>query len=306
MTLIDGGEHIVAARRTLEASLSLLGASVGDISQFLVTHIHRDHYTQAVAIRNEFGTRIKLGAHERASLELIHGDSAHPAKRQQIFLLRCGAADLAAQVSPNDPLQGDLQNLYQFPDEWLSDGEELDVSGRRLLVVSTPGHTQGHVVFCDPKEKIVFAGDHVLPHITPSIGLEPVRADLPLGDYLASLHKLRQLPEAQILPAHGPVVESMHLRIDELLEHHRVRLSHTFEAVAQGCSSVYDVARKLKWTGRGRDFFELDLFNQVLAVFETKYHLDLLGFQGLLEASNQNDVVQYSVIAATAAAGEGA
>ena len=56
--------------------------------------------------------------------------------------------------------------------------QEIELKSRTLRVVPTPGHTQGHVVFTDSASGLLFAGDHVLPHITPSIGFEPVSASL--------------------------------------------------------------------------------------------------------------------------------
>ncbi len=40
---------------------------LGDVQRSLVTHIHREHYTQAVTLRREFGTRVGLGLGERAA-----------------------------------------------------------------------------------------------------------------------------------------------------------------------------------------------------------------------------------------------
>src|SRR3954447_6864087 len=48
LTLVDGGWAIPEARAVFLDGLRQLGASLGDIRRFLVTHMHRDHYTQAV------------------------------------------------------------------------------------------------------------------------------------------------------------------------------------------------------------------------------------------------------------------
>src|SRR5665213_1843343 len=69
--LIDSGWAIPAARVQLEYALALLGRSIGDIRRIVVTHVHRDHYTQGVALRREFGSRLSLGAGEKPSLELV-------------------------------------------------------------------------------------------------------------------------------------------------------------------------------------------------------------------------------------------
>ena len=55
------------------------------------------------------------------------------------------------------------------PDDWLRGGDRLWIGDRCLDVIATPGHTSGHVVFADDAHGLLFAGDHVLPHITPQL-----------------------------------------------------------------------------------------------------------------------------------------
>lgn len=86
----------------------------------------------------------------------------------------------------------------------------------------------------------------MLPTITPSIGFEPVPADNPLGDFLTSLARVRRLPDAVLLPAHGPVAPSVHARIDHLIDQHGRRLDQTLAAFAAGATSVFDVAGRLR------------------------------------------------------------
>ena len=138
------------------------------------------------------------------------------------------------------------------------------------------------MVFHDPANGLLFAGDHVLPTITPSIGFEPVLSPNPLGDFLDSLATVRARPDARLLPAHGPVTDSVHKRVDELVAHHGKRLDETLAAIARGAVSAYDVASQLTWTRRERTLDELDPFNQMLAIAETAAHLELLAAQGRL------------------------
>src|SRR5262249_36989054 len=152
----------------------------------------------------------------------------------------------------------------------------VPVSSRPLVAIPTPGHTAGHLVFADHGQRLLFAGDHVLPHITPSIGFEPVPTELPLRAYLRSLAAVRQLPDLRLLPAHGPVAASVHARVDQLLDHHGARLDACQAAVEADPRTAYQVAAALLWTRRGRRFDELTPFNQMLAVTETEAHLELL------------------------------
>src|SRR5947208_17114551 len=62
LTLVDSGWSIPAARSLLVDMLDKLGHALSDIDRFLVTHIHRHHYTLAVALRREFGANVGPGA----------------------------------------------------------------------------------------------------------------------------------------------------------------------------------------------------------------------------------------------------
>jgi glyoxylase-like metal-dependent hydrolase (beta-lactamase superfamily II) len=145
----------------------------------------------------------------------------------------------------------------------------------------------------EPASVSSFAGDHVLPRITPSIGFEPAQAILPLADYLHSLRVIRELPDAMLLPAHGPSAASVHARVDELLTHHAVRLDAAERAITGGSATAFDAANILTWTRRERAFGELDPFSQMLAVLETAAHLDLLVIQGRLRATISDGTTGY-------------
>jgi glyoxylase-like metal-dependent hydrolase (beta-lactamase superfamily II) len=311
LVLIDSGWALANSRDQLERSLAAIGAGLPDVRQFLVTHMHRDHYTQAVEIRRLFGTPVSLGEGEKPSIDGLLSGEFQPFRAQLAIVRAAGAgaiADRLAQLSPinrsdrerreerGEPQQevadSDLMPPghppllpgatigaalgYEQPDEWIAAGQEFDLGDRTLTAISTPGHTRGHVVFIDSEARLLFAGDHVLPHITPSIGFQEAPSAEPLREYLQSLGVVRRLPDMQLLPAHGPVSPSAHRRIDELTEHHAERLSLMADALTSGPCTGYDVALTIGWTRRQLKLPELDLISQMLAVCETVYHLDLL------------------------------
>ena len=55
----------------------------------------------------------------------------------------------------------------------------------------------------EPEKKILISGDHLLGDITPNISCYSSDGD-PLGDYLASLEKVRRLDIRIVLPEHPP------------------------------------------------------------------------------------------------------
>lgn len=291
LVLVDSGWARPEARAALETALGELGRGLDDVRRFLVTHVHRDHYTLGVELRRTFGTPLALGGGERPSLEVLLA-GAHD--RQLSQLERGGAGELVELIrSAVDAGDDPPEEEYERPDDWLDDGTEIELTTRTLRVVATPGHTRGHVVFADERNSLLFAGDHVLPHITPSIGLEAARTELPLGDYLDSLRLVRERADMRLLPAHGPVTESAHVRVDELLAHHEDRLDRTRRTVAAGAGTAREAAGELGWTRRERSFSDLDVLNQVLAVGETGAHLDLLVARGRLDRSVVDGVARY-------------
>ncbi|MBD8870892.1 MBL fold metallo-hydrolase [Nocardioides donggukensis] len=293
LTLIDGGWAIAESRALLESALASIDRKVSEITRFLVTHVHRDHYTQAVTVRREFGSHVSLGLGDKPTIDLIHaeGDREDPHVE---MLRRAGAPRIGtAWASYTRDATPDL-DLWGYPDTWLDGDHTIALPGRDLQAIATPGHTQGHFVFADRGAGMLFAGDHVLPTITPSIGFEPVRAAQPLGDFLGSLAKVRALPDLLLLPAHGPVAGSTHARIDELLRFHEERLDLCREAIADEPATAYAVARRLPWTRHARRLDDLDLFNAALATLETHAHLDLLVARGELRATPDDDGTLYA------------
>jgi glyoxylase-like metal-dependent hydrolase (beta-lactamase superfamily II) len=283
--LIDAGIAVGPASETLAEGLKQIGYEFGDIRNFLVTHIHIDHYSLAVELRRAFRGVISLGEEERANMiatrELIKGNHNSHAVFSAGNMRRFGAMELYAELAA---LGGPDPRMIQWedPDRWLADGTDLDLRTRTLRAVHTPGHTRGHLIYHDAAAGIVFAGDHVLPHITPSIGFEPAAHRMALADYLSSLARTLSLPDARLLPAHGPVTGSVHERVKELLAHHDLRLAEMHQAVLAGHATAYEVAKSIKWTRRQRLYDELDLFSRVMSVNETAAHLEVLHARGQL------------------------
>lgn len=289
VVLIDGGWALAEAEELLGKGLDSIGYSLGAVREFLVTHLHRDHYTQAIAVRRSYGGLVSVGEGEQACLDLLRTIETHPDIER---LYAAGATDLSNMLAEWRG-ERDLLN-WEDPDRWLADGRDIALQTRTLRVIATPGHTRGHVVFHDPEHDALFAGDHVLPHITPSIGVELNRPPSPLRDYLASLELIRAMPDARLLPAHGPVTGSVHDRIDELLRHHEERLTDTANVVEKGASTAFETAQNLTWTRRLRAFADLDMFNQILAIHETMAHLVVLVERGWLTSSTAEGVTHFA------------
>ena len=115
---------------------------------------------------------------------------------RRALLLRHGARTLADQLAGIGFTFEQVQRrgFASWPDHWVADGERLEVGGRVLQARLTPGHSRGHLMFLS--DDLLFAGDHVLPLITPSLGFEAFTDGHALQAFVASLQASRELPRA--------------------------------------------------------------------------------------------------------------
>ncbi|MFJ2758992.1 MBL fold metallo-hydrolase [Nocardioides sp. NPDC087217] len=279
LTLVDPGWKSTQTEAALHDGLATLGADLADVRRILVTHSHWDHYTQALDLRDRIGAEVFLGRGEGHSIDAL--DLASGPYPRQVELLRRAGADGLADAVDNHPVE-DHERAMPFtpPDQWLDDGDIVDCGGVPVVARSTPGHTRGHMVYeLDGRPGArgwALTGDHVLPRITPSIAFEQAPEDDALASYVSSLQLLADVPDRQMLPAHGLATASVHDRVRELLDHHDERLKVVRDYVATGASTAYEVADQMRWTRRELRLSQLGTVHAMTAVLEVRSHLERL------------------------------
>ncbi|GAA1750333.1 MBL fold metallo-hydrolase [Aeromicrobium alkaliterrae] len=294
LTLIDPGWVWTETTTALESGLAGLGLALDDVSRILITHSHWDHYSQAYRWHLERGTDLYLGAGERHSIQAWKDlDGAFPL---QVGLLQRAGDGARADLLEHHPVsETERSTDFGDPTTYLDGGETLTGSDVPIGVISTPGHTRGHLVFEDLTHQMLFTGDHVLPRITPSIAYERAPDRLALRSYLSSLQLLLDRPDATMLPAHGLPTSSVHARVTELIAHHDDRLKVVGDLVAQGERTALDVASGMTWTRREKSLAELGDDHSWTAVLEAAAHLELLVWRGDLTKDDSGPVDLYSV-----------
>ena len=280
VTLVDAGWDSEVSRAAVDAGLAAAGAGVGDITRILVTHVHYDHIGQAHALEQAGAGGYWLGAQEESHFVAagLAGDDGFEGR--MVELERHGGHEIAEIARANrTPIRFD----WGVPERWAVEGDTHPTRAAGTLeAIHTPGHTRGHLCFLAGERRLLFSGDHVLPHITPSLGVEDVPNYGALSLFLSSLAKVRNLDVDLVLPAHGPVFDDLADRVDDLIGHHERRLSASEAAVAPsgGPMTSKDVATHIGWTRRETAFDDLDTFNRAMAITETAIHLELLAAQG--------------------------
>ena len=120
----------------------------------------------------------------------------------------------------------------------IREGEFVELGGVRLEAILTPGHSPGHLSFWWEEERILLGGDNVLLPSTTAVTAPKGN----LGDYLESLEKVKKLAPRLIYPGHGPVIEDPIGRIDELIEHRKMRDAQYLEALEAGHDTPAKIA----------------------------------------------------------------
>ncbi|MET9374825.1 MBL fold metallo-hydrolase [Streptomyces sp. NPDC002992] len=261
--LIDTGWDDPASWTELSDGLAALGTSVRDVHGVVITHHHPDHHGLSGKVREESGAWIAMHAADTAVVRRTR--ESEPGTWLDYLarkLATVGAPEehiaplLAARSGGRTRTLPGLRSA--LPDREIVPGELLDLAGRRLRAIWTPGHTPGHVCLHLEEEHParlpghgrLFSGDHLLPGISPHIGLyeDPDDATVtdPLGDYLDSLERIGRLGVAEVLPAHQYAFADAAGRVRELLDHHEERLTGLLGLLATPLTP-WQLAERMEW-----------------------------------------------------------
>ena len=195
----------------IEALLQAAGGA--KIAHILVTHTHRDHSPAAARIRAITGAPI-LGA--------------RPYQPRAGFVGALKGLDAA-------------HDLAYAPDLVLEDGARVEGRGYTIEAVATPGHAANHLAFALHEENALFSGDHVMAWST-SIVAPP---DGSMGDYMASLDKLRARGETIFWPGHGGPVREPQRWMRALAHHRRQREASILTRIEAGDATVAEIVARV-------------------------------------------------------------
>ncbi|ENZ81517.1 MULTISPECIES: MBL fold metallo-hydrolase [Caulobacter] len=198
VAVIDPGPDLPEHLEALKAALA--GETVTHV---LVTHHHLDHSPLAHPLARLFGAK-------------VHGLPAP-----------------APQASDSPALEEGADDRFR-PDIELADGDVVSGPGWTLEAVTTPGHTSNHVCFALREENALFCGDHIMGWSTTVI--TPPDGDM--GDYFASLAKVRARHFDTLWPTHGAPVREVGPFIDAYVAHRRAREAQILDALGAGLTTI--------------------------------------------------------------------
>jgi glyoxylase-like metal-dependent hydrolase (beta-lactamase superfamily II) len=283
--LLDCGMNSDESVELIRQAVAGLGAK--RVRKLVVTHIHPDHYGAAGTFAGEGLADLYI---HRLEVPLVHPryvELEHLVSEVRTYLLVNGVpADDAEELSNSQRSLSQVVKTAE-PSVQLDGAELLQVGRRELRVEWTPGHSPGHICLYDPLDKLLFAGDHMLPDLSPNIGLHPQSTPDPLHEYLDGLHRLAAYEPQLILPAHGRPFADAPARVTVLDSHHQRRLDRVVQIVGGGKQTGWEIALEL-W-GPREHFYE-----RRLALQEALAHLQALAVDGRVEKSVTPETVRWT------------
>lgn len=198
VAVIDPGPDLAEHFDALKAALD------GErVTHVLVTHHHLDHSPLAYPLAQAFGAKVY------------------------------GLPAPAPYTSDTPALEEGGDDRFR-PDVTLNDGDVLSGPGWTLEAVTTPGHTSNHVCFALKEENALFAGDHIMGWSTTVI--TPPDGDM--GDYFASLAKVKARDFDVLWPTHGAPVREVAPFIDAYVAHRKAREAQIVGALEAGFTTI--------------------------------------------------------------------
>jgi glyoxylase-like metal-dependent hydrolase (beta-lactamase superfamily II) len=292
---IDTGWDSPPAVKSLEAQLAEIGAGLSDIKEIIITHCHIDHLGMIARLKKLNNAKIYI--HEK-ELDLIKirfsgGDNFLPLTDQ--FLKIHGVPD--SELPPPEVQLPIPENLAATkPDVLLKGGEEILAGPYTLKVITTPGHTPGHIGLYEPSKKFFFSGDMLLPTIATNAAIHVQHIQNPLQQYLDTLVKLQKMDIQTVLPGHEYIFSNPKPRIEELFIHHKQKADEIYRAFEDGLpKTAYDVSRILSWSPRNKTttWNNLSGWDKRFAVLQSIAHLEAMVGTGKLTRFSKDGKLYY-------------
>ncbi|GIF03288.1 MBL fold metallo-hydrolase [Actinoplanes siamensis] len=273
VVVVDPGWDSDEGWAALRDGLAAAGATADDVAGVVVTHVHSDHHGLSKRLQDR-GAWVAM----------------HPAERDALTPGGSPAEWLRAHQVPEDEIAVLAGTIGQHrlsapakPDVLLEDGDPVPVKGRRLTTVWTPGHTPGHICLVEADAGVLLTGDHLLPRISPNIGLQRPGSS-PLEAFLESLTKVAGYDELEALPAHEYRFRGIAARARQLRAHHDQRCEEVVAVVDKlGAPTIWQLAAGLTWS---RPWAQIGAM-RVGAIAETMAHVRYLADRGALRWSGE-------------------
>ena len=263
-------------------------------TRILCTHLHPDHIGLAGWLAKRLDAPILMTRGEWMRANYMIADVRDEQPPEVTAQQRGCGWDEAAIEAAKASGWGSLQRIiFRLPFAYrrLVDGQRLTIGKGEWQVVVGSGHSPEHACLLNEAEGVLISGDQVLPRISSNVSVHAGEPDAnPLGEWLASIDKLLQLPDDLLVcPAHGEPFRGLHTRLHALRDEHHERLDAVAAALAGAPRRVVECFGLLFRREIGPDHIGL-------ATGETLAHLRYLEEAGRVVRETRDGVWWWSAV----------
>lgn len=294
--LVDAGMGTPDAREAFNAGLKRAGLDVADLKAIVLTHHHPDHIGLSGELQEQSGARVYMHPIDERSVRILwEGTMPERFSRVSNFFKQHGLERTELWYTQADPKA--VRTILRVPPHeafnLVEDGASIELVGESYRVFWVPGHADGQIVLFRERDGVFVAADHVLPRITPNVGLYSMNDRLnPLGDYLDSLRKVEHLPASIVLPGHGEPFEDLGERVREIIHHHDERLARLLALLKERPQHGADLTRQM-FPNRRLDNHEV----LRMAMAEILAHLEYLRYTGEVQQQHTDEgIILYALV----------
>lgn len=255
------------------AGLERLG--IEELRWIVVTHIHLDHAGAAGTLAQRFPE----------ATVAVHGVGApHLVDPTKLW-------SSASRIYGNamEQMWGGIDPLAEDRVRVIEDGDEIDLGGRKLTALETPGHAGHHHAYVDDVTGAMFTGDALgvrlqdVPIVRPATPPPEFKLELAID----SIERIRAAAPTELWPTHfGPVPGDVGETCDQAIESLQ-RWAGWIDAARSDTRDVDDIAERVR--AADREFAAGSLAPEHVDKLEqtTSYRMNVQGYMRYFDKKEQ-------------------
>jgi glyoxylase-like metal-dependent hydrolase (beta-lactamase superfamily II) len=243
IVLFDTGIGGKGRMRQFDLALGQVGFAIEDVRLLVCTHSHTDHYGLAASIIE--GSGCELWMHPAWEHVRLMADDPANALEHRVEVARQSGVPLEALQRYRESRSGTETGIDAIvkPDRLLEPGVEVETDLGAWRVHETPGHAPSHVVFHQPRHKLLISGDHLLGRTV--LFFDHGHSPDPVGEFLRGLDEIEPLEVDLVLPGHGRPFRDPDVKIAEARRQVGELIEKVKAALAEGERTAFAIVGEI-------------------------------------------------------------